>query len=102
MEYISGLGSLQNCLNCEQYILLFFTASWCGPCKKIYPELEELYKNLNKDLIKIYKLDVDDEENNLVIENKEEVIRNLDKAYSNGIISKNFRDRNKSRISKLQ
>ena len=43
-----------------------------------------------------------DEENNLVIENKEEVIRKLDIAYSNGIISKNFRDRNKSRISKFQ
>ena len=43
-----------------------------------------------------------DEENNLVIENKEEVIRKLDIAYSNGIISKNFRDRNKARISKLQ
>ena len=43
-----------------------------------------------------------DEENNLVIENKEEVIRKLDIAYSNGIISKNFRDRNKSKISKLQ
>ncbi len=43
-----------------------------------------------------------DEENNLVIENKEEVVRKLDIAYSNGIISKNFRDRNKSRISKLQ
>ena len=43
-----------------------------------------------------------DEENNLVIKNKEEVIRKLDIAYSNGIISKNFRDRNKSRISKLQ
>ncbi len=35
-------------------------------------------------------------------ENKSEVIRNLDKAYSDGIITKNFRDRNKSRISKLQ
>ncbi len=43
-----------------------------------------------------------DEENNLVKENKDEVIRKLDIAYSNGIISKNFRDRNKSRISKLQ
>ena len=43
-----------------------------------------------------------DEENNLVVENKSEVIRELDKAYSNGIITKNFRDRNKSRISKLQ
>ena len=42
-----------------------------------------------------------DEENNLVLENKSEVIRNIDKAYSDGIITKNFRDRNKSRISKL-
>ena len=37
-----------------------------------------------------------DEENNLVAENKSEVIRKLDKAYSDGIISKSFRDRNKS------
>ena len=43
-----------------------------------------------------------DDENNLVLENKSEVIRNLDKAYSDGIISKNFRDRNKSKISKLK
>ena len=43
-----------------------------------------------------------DEENNLVAENKSEVIRKLDKAYSDGIISKSFRDRNKSKISKLK
>ena len=43
-----------------------------------------------------------DEENNLVPENISEVIRKLDKAYSDGIISKNFRDRNKSKISKLK
>ena len=67
MEYISGLDSLNNCLNCEQYILLFFTAKWCGPCKNIYPQLEELYKNLNKDLIKIYKLDVDVEDNSEIL-----------------------------------
>ena len=43
-----------------------------------------------------------DEENNLVPENISEVIRKLDKAYSDGIISKSFRDRNKSKISKLK
>ena len=43
-----------------------------------------------------------DDENKLVIENKAEVIKKLDKAYSDGIISKNYRDRNKSKISKLK
>jgi|TARA_B100001093_G_scaffold40749_1_gene34649 small subunit ribosomal protein S20 len=32
---------------------------------------------------------------------KDTVIRNLDRAYTNGIVTKNFRDRNKSKISKL-
>ena len=43
-----------------------------------------------------------DDENNLIVENKTEVIKKLDKAYSDGIISKSFRDRNKSKISKLK
>ena len=68
MEYISGLQSLQNCLNCEQYILLFFTASWCGPCKRIYPQLEDLYKKMNKDIINIYKISIDDDENEKICE----------------------------------
>ena len=34
-------------------------------------------------------------------EQKDNVIRNLDRAYTNGIVTKNFRDRNKSKISKL-
>ena len=32
---------------------------------------------------------------------KDNVIRNLDRAYTNGIVTRNFRDRNKSKISKL-
>ena len=37
--------------------ILYFTASWCGPCKAIYPyikELSNLYKNIT-----FYKIDVD-------------------------------------------
>ena len=34
-------------------------------------------------------------------EQKDNVIRNLDRAYTNGIVTKNFRNRNKSKISKL-
>ncbi len=36
------------------------------------------------------------------VENKPNALKTLDIAYSKGIITKNFRDRNKSRISKLQ
>ena len=36
------------------------------------------------------------------VENKTNALKTLDIAYSKGIITKNFRDRNKSKISKLQ
>lgn len=42
-----------------------------------------------------------DENGELVVENKASVIKELDKAFTDGIISKNYRDRNKSKISKL-
>jgi thioredoxin len=37
-----------------------FTASWCGPCQRISPILEELAKEY-EGLITIYKVDVDKE-----------------------------------------
>ena len=37
-----------------------FYATWCGPCKRIAPVLEELSKEY-KGKIKIYKVDVDQE-----------------------------------------
>ena len=39
----------------------YFTASWCGPCKSIYPEIESL--NNKYESVNFYKIDVDDEEN---------------------------------------
>jgi len=35
------------------------------------------------------------------VENKAKALKTLDIAYTKGIITKNFRDRNKSKISKL-
>lgn len=68
MEYVSGFEKFKKCIDCEKYILLFFTASWCGPCKKIYPQLEDLYKKMNKDIINIYKISIDDDENEKICE----------------------------------
>ena len=63
MEQISGFDNFKEKINSDKYILLFFTASWCGPCKRIYPQLEELAKKLNNDLIQIYKVQIDDDDN---------------------------------------
>ena len=68
MKQIGGFNNLKTCLDTDKYILLFFTASWCGPCKKIYPDLEELYKKLDKDLIEFYKIQIDDDDNEEICE----------------------------------
>ena len=44
--------------NVEKYILLYFTASWCGPCKKMKPIIEGKFTKINNMLI--YKIDIDD------------------------------------------
>lgn len=42
-----------------------------------------------------------DDNDKIIPENKAIVMKELDRAFTDGIISKNYRDRNKSRISKL-
>ena len=49
-------------INSEQLTLVDFFATWCGPCKKMHPILDQLKGELG-DSIRIIKLDVDKNEN---------------------------------------
>jgi thioredoxin 1 len=40
-------------------VIIKFTASWCGPCKKIQPVVEELLNTLPKNIIFI-EIDIDE------------------------------------------
>lgn len=68
MEQIGGFDQFKQYIESDKYILLFFTASWCGPCKRIYPQLEELASKLNKDLIQICKIQIDNDSNEKICE----------------------------------
>ncbi len=51
--------SFHQILNLKVPVLVDFYAKWCGPCRKLTPVLEQL-QNEYKDLIKIYKINSDD------------------------------------------
>jgi len=42
----------------EQPVLVDFTATWCGPCKKLTPIVEEFAKDYSG-RVKVFKVDVD-------------------------------------------
>ena len=42
------------------FVLLYFTASWCGPCQTIKPMIEKLSEGFDEAVLEIYLVDIDE------------------------------------------
>ena len=47
-------------LDKPQYIIFYFTASWCGPCQKIKPLIQKMSEGLDNNKVEIYMVDIDE------------------------------------------
>ena len=62
MEMISGDDCFK-LLDEKKYILFYFTASWCGPCQRVYPHFTKLMESYDPNVITARKIDIDDDDN---------------------------------------
>ena len=65
MDVISG-DQCFTTLDQEGYILYYFTATWCGPCQRIWNDFLELSKKYNN--ILFFKVDISNEDNTEICE----------------------------------
>jgi len=62
MEMISGDDCFK-LLDEKKYVLFYFTASWCGPCQRVYPHFTKLMESYDPNVIIARKIDIDDDDN---------------------------------------
>ena len=59
VDYFSDLKEcIEKIKDSKDPLIIYFTALWCGPCKKISPYYDQLSKEINK--CSFYKVDIDE------------------------------------------
>ena len=66
MKEVSGDDCFR-VLDDSKMVLFYFTASWCGPCQRIFPKVKELSEKITE-RVSTYKISIDDDENSEVCE----------------------------------
>ena len=94
MKILESKEEFDSLINAGESILIDFSATWCGPCKVLIPQLEEaekLYNESNKEIpLKFLKADVDNEKINAIVSSY--MIRNVPTVmlFNKGILSNKF------------
>jgi thioredoxin 1 len=66
MKEVSGDDCFR-VLDDSKMVLFYFTASWCGPCQRISPKVEELSNKISE-RVNTYKISIDNDENSEICE----------------------------------
>ena len=53
-------------LDDDNLVLFYFSATWCGPCKKFTPLMEQISEKINN--VSFYKIMIDNDENEEICE----------------------------------
>jgi thioredoxin 1 len=59
VEEIKSKDEFEAALQSSEYVIAFFTATWCGPCRMMDTFFEELSDTLLYSSIKFTKVDID-------------------------------------------
>ena len=65
MKEISGDDCFR-VLDDDNLVLFYFSATWCGPCKKFTPLMEQISEKINN--LIFYKIMIDNDENEEICE----------------------------------
>lgn len=57
---IDNENTFNNAISSNELVIVYFTAKWCGPCKKIFPTYKKLASIEHRKIF--LKVDVDDNE----------------------------------------